>query len=166
MSFQPLLPGDRVSHPMYGFGVVEGMTTLNQDGRATNLYSVRLSKGTLLTVPVDRAEALGLRVIANSLKAVVAWLRAPARPLPDNDRERVVQLKACWQAPQPAALAQAVRDLVGRSHTRRLTPGDKRWLASACERLSAEVALVDAIDLGQAQAAIQREIDVLKSRVA
>jgi RNA polymerase-interacting CarD/CdnL/TRCF family regulator len=117
-------------------------------------------------VPVDRAEALGLRRIVNGLATVVAWLRAPARPLPDNDRQRVVELKACWQAPQPAALAEAVRDLMGRSRAHRLTPGDKRWLTSACERLSAEAALVDAIDLFKAQAAIEHEIALLKSGVA
>jgi RNA polymerase-interacting CarD/CdnL/TRCF family regulator len=120
----------------------------------------------MLTVPVDRAEALGLRLIVNSLATIVACLHAPVRPLPDNDRERVVELKACWQTSRPAALAEAVRDLMGRSHTHRLTPGDKRWLANACERLSAEAALVDAIDLFQAQTAIQQEIDSLKSDVA
>jgi RNA polymerase-interacting CarD/CdnL/TRCF family regulator len=166
MSFQRLQPGDRVSHPMYGFGVVEGVTTLDQGGRATDFYNVRLSKASMLSVPVDRAQALGLRVIVNSLKIVLTCLRAPAHPLPDNDRERVVELKACWRAPQPAALAEAVRDLMGRSHAHRLTPGDKRWLTSACERLSAEAALVDAIDLFKAQAAIQHEIAVLKSGVA
>ena len=166
MSFQRLQPGDRVSHPMYGFGVVEGVTTLDQGGQATDFYSVRLSKASMLSVPVDRAEALGLRLIVNSLATVVARLRAPARPLPDNDRQRVVELKACWQAPQPAALAEAVRDLMGRSRAHRLTPGDKRWLTSACERLSAEAALVDAIDLFKAQAAIQHEIALLKSGVA
>jgi RNA polymerase-interacting CarD/CdnL/TRCF family regulator len=166
MSFQRLRPGDRVSHPMYGFGVIEGVTTLDQGGQATDLYTVRLPGGSLLTVPVERAESLGLRVIVNSVAVIAACLRAPARPLPDNDRERVVKLKACWHAPQPAALAQAVRDLMGRSHTHRLTPGDKRWLASACERLSGEAALVDAIDLFEARAAIQGEIDRLKSRVS
>ena len=166
MSFQRLQPGDRVSHPMYGFGVVEGVTTLDQGGRATDFYSVRLSKASLLSVPVDRAQALGLRRIVNGLKTVVACLHAPARPLSNNDRQRVVDLQACWRAPQPAALAEAVRDLMGRSHTHRLTPGDKRWLTSACERLSAEAALVDAIDLFKAQAAIQHEIALLKSAVA
>ena len=163
MSFQRLQPGDRISHPMYGLGVVEGMTTLDQGGQATDFYRVRLSHGSMLTVPVNRAQALGLRLIVNGLAITVACLRAPIRPLPDNDRERVVQLQACWQAPQPAALAGAVRDLMGRSRTRRLTPGDKRWLANACERLSAEAALVDAIDLFQARATIQQEVDLLKS---
>ena len=166
MSFQRLQSGDRISHPMYGFGVVEGVTTLDQNGRATDFYNIRLSRGSMLTVPLDRAEALGLRLIVNGLAIIVAKLRAPAHPLPDNDRERVVELKAYWQAARPAALTEAVRDLMGRSRTHRLTPGDKRWLASACERLSAEAALVDAIDLFQARTAIQQEIDLLKSTVA
>jgi RNA polymerase-interacting CarD/CdnL/TRCF family regulator len=166
MSFQQLQSGDKVSHPMYGLGVVEGVTTLDQDGRAKDFYSVRLPKGDMLTVPVDRAEALGLRLIVNGLATIAACLRSPVRPLPDNDHERVVELKACWHAPRPAALAEAVRDLMGRSRTHRLTPGDKRWLANACERLSAEAASVDAIDLFRAQAAIQQEIDLLKSGVA
>ncbi len=166
MSFQRLQPGDRVSHPVYGFGVVEGVTTFNQGGETTDFYSVRLSHASLLTVPVDRAEALGLRRIVNGLATIVPWLRAPAHALPDNDRARVVDLKASWLAPQPAALAHAVRDLLGRSHTHRLTPNDKRWLTEACERMSAEAALVDAIELFQARAAIQREIELLKSAVA
>jgi RNA polymerase-interacting CarD/CdnL/TRCF family regulator len=165
MSFQRLQSGDRISHPMYGLGVVEGVTTFDQDGRATDFYNVRLSRGDLLTVPVDRAEGLGLRLTVNSLARVVACLRSPAHTLSDNDRDRVVELKACWHAPQAAALTEAVRDLMGRSRTHRLTPNDKRWLTNACERLSAEAASVDAIDLFQARAAIQQEIDLLKSDV-
>ena len=166
MSSKRLQPGDRVSHPVYGFGVVEGVTTFDQGGRTTDFYNVRLSQASVLTVPVDRAEALGLRRIVNGLATIVPWLRAPAHALPDNDRARVVDLRASWLAPQPAALAHAVRDLMGRSHTHRLTPNDKRWLTEACERMSAEAALVDAIELFQARAAIQHEIELLKSAVA
>lgn len=166
MSFQRLQPGDRISHPTYGLGVVEGTTTFDQDGRATEFYSVRLTKASLLTVPVDRAQALGLRLIVNGLAAVAACLRTPMHPLPDNDRERFIWLKACWRAPQPEALAEGVRDLMGRSRTYRLTPADKRWLVSASERMSAEAALVDAIDVFRAREAVQQEIDSLKPAVA
>jgi RNA polymerase-interacting CarD/CdnL/TRCF family regulator len=147
-------------------GVVEGITTFEQDGRATEFYSVRLTKASVLTVPVDRAEALGLRPIVNGLAAVVACLRTPIHSLPDNDRERIIRLRACWHAPQPGALAEGVRDLMGRSHTRRLTPADKRWLTNASERMSAEAAWVDAIDVFEAQQAVQQEIDLLKPAVA
>ena len=166
MSSQRLQPGDRISHPTYGLGVVEGITTFEQDGRATEFYSVRLIKDDLLTVPVDRAEALGLRLIVNGLAAIEAYLRAPMHPLPDNDRERLMCLKACWHAPQPGALVEGVRDLMGRSRTYRLTPADKRWLANASERMSAEAALVDAIDVFQAREVVQREISLLKPAVA
>ena len=166
MSFQRLQPGDRISHPTYGLGVVEGTTTFDQDGRATEFYSVRLTRDSLLTVPVDRAEALGLRLIVNGLAAVVACLRTPMHTLPSNDRERSMWLKACWSAPQPEALAEGVRDLVGRGRTARLTPADKRWLVNASERMSVEAALVDAIDVFRARELVQREIDRLKPAVA
>jgi len=166
MSFQRLQAGDRISHPAYGLGVVEGTTTFDQGGRATEFYSVRLAKDSLLTVPVDRAEALGLRLIVNGLAAVTACLRTPMHPLPDNDHERFIWLKACWRAQRPQALAEGVRDLMGRSRTRRLTPADKRWLVNASERMSAEAALVDAIDVFPAWKAVQREIDLLKPVVA
>ena len=166
MSFQRLQPGDRISHPTYGLGVVEGTTTFDQDGRATEFYSVRLAQDSLLTVPVDRAEALGLRRIVNGLAAVKACLRTPRHLLPDNDRERLIWLKACWRAPQPEALAEGVRDLMGRGRTSRLTPADKRWLVSASERMSAEAALVDAIDVFRAREVVQQEIDLLKPAVA
>jgi RNA polymerase-interacting CarD/CdnL/TRCF family regulator len=67
---------------------------------------------------------------------------------------------------QQAGGRSAVRDLSGRSRTHRLTPNDKRWLTEACERMSAEAALVDAIDLFQARAVIQHKIELLKSAVA
>ena len=166
MSFQRLQPGDRISHPAYGLGEVEGITTFDQDGRATEFYSVRLTKGSLLTVPVDRAEALGLRRIVNGMAAVVACLHTPMHPLPDNDRERFIWLRARWLAPQPGAVAEAVRDLMGRGRTYRLTPADKRWLVNASERMSAEAAWVDALDVFRVREVVQREIDLLKPVVA
>ncbi len=151
-------------HPMYGFGIVEGITRHDQLGQAIDYYLIRLSAGGVLTVPVSRAESLGLRLIVNSLASIVDCLRSPVHPLSDNDRQRVLELKARWQAPEPTALAGAVRDLLHRRRTGRLTPSDKKWLTHACERLSAEAALVDSIDKFQASTAIQQEIDRLQAR--
>ena len=55
---------------------------------------------------------------------------------------------------------------MGRSRTYRLTPADKHWLVSANERMSAEAALVDGIDVFRAREAVQQEIDLLKPAVA
>jgi RNA polymerase-interacting CarD/CdnL/TRCF family regulator len=162
MSVEQLKAGDQVFHPMYGFGVVEGMLTRDQAGQPADYYGVRLSAGGVLSVPVARADAVGLRRVVNGFKKIVACLHSPARPLPDNDRQRIVELKARWQSPQPGALAEAMRDLLARSRVRSLTPADKKWLANACDRLSDEAARVDAIEVAEARAMIQREMDHLK----
>lgn len=161
MSANLLRSGERVYHPMYGFGVIESLTARDH----ADYYGIRLSDGTVLSVPVTRAETLGLRPLINSLSAIVAGLRSTASPLPDDDRQRAIELKARWQAPGPAVLTQAVRDLLGRSRTSRLTPADKKWLTNACERLSTEAALVDAIEPTKARAAIQQEIERFKIKM-
>jgi RNA polymerase-interacting CarD/CdnL/TRCF family regulator len=156
-------PGDRVFHPVYGLGVVEALTTRDRAGQKTSYYGVRLADAAILSVPIARAEALGLRRIVNGLKAILTCLRSPAQPLACDGRQRAAELKARSSSPQPDALTQAVRDLVGCSRPQDLTPADKRWLGSACERLSAEAAMVDAISLDEARRAIQLEVDRLRS---
>jgi|DewCreStandDraft_5_1066085.scaffolds.fasta_scaffold00551_7 RNA polymerase-interacting CarD/CdnL/TRCF family regulator len=164
MSADLLQPGEPVVHPLFGLGVIEGVMTRSQKGQATDYYTIRLSGDGLLSLPIAQAEAIGLRRAVNGLAAIVACLHSPACPLPDDTRERVVELSARWRASQPQVLIETVRDLVNRSHTRNLTPADKKWLAGAHERLSAEAALVDGIDREEARAAIQREIEQLKQR--
>lgn len=158
MNIHLLQSGDRVFHPIYGLGVVEGRMTRDQAGQTIECYSVRISDGALLSVPLDRVEAVGLRPIVNSLASIVACLHTPAHTLPDDDRERLARLKAHSQAREPAALSQAVRDLLNRGRDCRLTSADRKWLESACERLSAEAAWVDEVSQEKARAAIQQEI--------
>jgi RNA polymerase-interacting CarD/CdnL/TRCF family regulator len=155
-------PGDRVFHPIYGLGVVEGLMTRDQASQRIECYGVRISDGATLFVPVDRAEALGLRPIINSLAGIVACLHSPAQPLPDDDRLRFVELKARSQAPESMALSQAVRDLLNRGRDCRLTPADHKWLDNACERLSAEASWVDEVDLDHARTVIRQEVNQFK----
>lgn len=153
--------GDQVFHPIYGLGVIEGLTTREQAGQKADYYSVRLPDKALLSVPVTRAEALGLRHIANSLAVIRTGLHSSAQPLPDDDRQRFIELRARSQSPGAMALIQAVRDLLDRGRTRKLTSADQKWLVAASERLSAEAAQVDEVDLAEARAVLQQEIDSL-----
>ncbi len=165
MSAELLQPGDRIYHPVYGFGRVEEVALLEHNGQATSCYHIRLAYRGHLTVPVDSAIASDLRLLVNSLAHIAAVLHTPSRRLSSDFRQRGHELAACSEDPHPDALAQGVRDLVcwGRGHA--LTPGDRRWLSSAQERLSAEIALVDAIELFRARAAMQREVDRLRTGV-
>ncbi len=159
MSVSLFRPGDRVFHPVYGLGVIEGVMTRGQLDQAVECYGIRISSGDLLSVPVSRATGLGLRPISNGVTRIVACLRSKAQPLPDDDRLRFAELRVRSRAVGPLALAQAVRDLLNRGHKCRLTPADHKWLESACEQLSAEAAWVDQTGLDQARAVVQREIE-------
>ena len=156
--------GDQVFHPTYGFGVLESLATRDGTGPPQAYYGVRLVEGGVLSVPVARAESLGLRRVVNGIKTILGGLRKTARPLPDNDRQRVIELKSRWQSAQPTAVTEGVRDLLARSRAHSLTPADKKWLANACERLSGEAARVDEIDLARARTVILEEVDRLKAR--
>ncbi len=159
---EPMQPGDRIYHAKYGFGVVEGLIRLELDGQAMDCYRIRMDYRGRLTVPIDRPEALELRVLVNSLARIAAGLRKPARPLSDDHRVRSRELDAYWQDLRSEALTEGVRDLMSRERRGKLTSKDRQWLSSACARLSAEIALVDAIELFQARAAMQHELDRLK----
>ncbi len=165
MSAEILRPGDRIYHPVYGFGRVEDVTILEHDGQATSCYSIRMAYRGRLTVPVDGAVASELRLLINSLARIVAGLHTRSHALSDDYRERGRQLAAYGEDSRSEALTEGVRDLVcwGRSHA--LTPGDQRWLSSAQERLIAEIALVDGMELFKARAAMQREIDRLRTGI-
>lgn len=151
--------GDRIVHPIYGLGVVEGLAVRDPSCPTIEYYKIRIAGGDLLSVPVNRAIELGVRLISNSLDNVIRCLRSKARPLPDDDRTRLAELRTRSQAAGPLALAQTVRDLLNRGRLVRLTPAEHRWLDSACERLSAEIAWVDNTAAEHARAALRREVE-------
>jgi len=93
MSFQRLQSVTGFFIPLMGWAVVEGTTTFDQDGRATEFYSVRLARDSRLTVPVDRAEALGLRLIVNAWRpswpaCVPLYTRFPAMTVSGSSGSR------------------------------------------------------------------------------
>jgi RNA polymerase-interacting CarD/CdnL/TRCF family regulator len=164
--------GDQVFHPRFGLGVIDAIQTRapnpqeNQDsGATTRYYQIRLSAKGMLYVPVARAEALGLRRLVNGLAPIVACLRSEANVLPWNARQRVMELRGRWDAPDPRVLPETLRDLLGFGRTYRLSAGDKQWLVRASERLSVEAAMVDSVELSEARQVIKREVDALKAQM-
>lgn len=160
-------PGDPVFHPKYGFGTVHSLTRRDRihpihETTSSNVesdptedyYDIQLTEGGTLLVPVNRADSVGLRRLTNGIEAVKANLCSPAQTLPANSRERATVLRMREQLAEPAALACSVRDMLANSRGRTLSAGEKTWLDKSCQRLSAEVALVDHITVLQARAAV------------
>ncbi len=166
-----LRPGDAVFHPKYGFGTIHSLTRRDRvhpihepsiadanSERTEDYYDIQLVEGGTLLVPVSRAESVGLRRLTNGLEAVRASLCSPAQSLPANPRERAAVLRTREQLFEPEALAHCIRDLLAQSQGRTLSAGEQTWLDKACQRLSAEVALVDHIGLAQARSAVREVV--------
>jgi RNA polymerase-interacting CarD/CdnL/TRCF family regulator len=162
MNFDLLRPEENVFHPRVGFGVVQGLTTRDLGGEATDYYDIRLAQGGVFSVPVQRAAAVGLRRIVNSIEDIRNCLRSPAAPLPINTRQRLTELSARAHAPCAEAMPEAVRDLLGSAAERRLTPAEKKWLDEAIERLAMEASLVEKTDVATARMMILHEIEELR----
>jgi RNA polymerase-interacting CarD/CdnL/TRCF family regulator len=155
--------GDEVIHPRYGFGTVQALLAHDREGAPVEYYEIRLADRGTLSVPVTRAAALGLRRLVNGVAATLAVLREGAVPLPEHPRHRGIELAARWVAPEPAALAGGVRDLLGYARQFGLKGVDEQWLTRACERLGVEAARVDGITPALARAAIAGEVALLKT---
>lgn len=114
-------------------------------------------------VPVNRAERIGLRLLTNGLDVIQDYLHSPPRSLPTDGRERMAELIRRSQMSEPTALVAAVRDMAVHGRGRTLSASESTWLRKACERLSIEAALVDAIPRSQAYDAIWKIVRQLSA---
>lgn len=165
-SSRRLEPGDPVFHPRFGLGTIQGVVCRERidpvhshaagpgrDG-TEEYYEIGLIEGGTLQVPVVRADSLGLRRASNGLETIRACLCSDANDLPANARERAALLKSREQSFEPEALAKSVRDMLAQCQGRTLSTSERTWLEKACQRLSAEVALVDQISPARARSAV------------
>lgn len=162
-----LEPGDAVFHPKYGFGTIRSLTRRDRlhplrdttiaetnSNQTEDYYDITLMEGGTLLVPVGQAASVGLRRLSNGIAEVRDSLSSPAQSLPANPRERAAVLRVREQLPEPDALARTIRDMLAQSQGRTLSATEQNWLDKACQRLSAEVALVDHISVSAAKSAV------------
>lgn len=162
MDSAELRPGEPVYHPKYGFGVVlsirdqgiGAMAAPGAVGAPEAYYEIEIARSGTLFVPTDRAGMVGLRRLTNSVGAILACLASDGGALPQDTRERLAWLRRSEQAREPAALVEAVRDLLTLRRSSPLSNPERKWLDVACRRLSAEAAIIDRIPESEAHAAI------------
>ena len=152
--------GDAVVHPTCGAGVVVGFTEFQRDGSTTQYYDIELlgESSSNLMLPIDRAEAAGLRPVVSQLRLIQVWrtLRSDPDTLSDDHKVRYTRLGEKLQGAVILRVAEAVRDLAGRRQVRnQFTIKEKRFYERAMTLLAAEIAAVQSSDMGEAKAQIK-----------
>lgn len=153
--------GQVVVHPGHGLARIVDTETRQVRGVARDYLVLEMlepeQSGTVVRIPSDTWEACGMRppMDLDACNTVLEMLRGPDSGAGVSwvNRHRANVAKA--NSRQPAQLAEVVRDLTRLQVTTRLSPEDKKMLATATSILATEISVVFDGSLAHAQQAIE-----------
>ena len=142
--------GDQVCYPMYGVGVVEAIEEQTILGETTQYYRLRFTIGRMTAmVPVDRAETVGLRRLADgkTCEDVVRFLGTEeCSKESDNWNQRYRDNLDKLRGGDIMVVADVVKCLMRRDRERGLSAGERKMYLTARQILVAELAAATATD--------------------
>lgn len=134
--------GAKIVYPMYGAGIITGIENKEVLGETREYYSVSLpcSKMTA-SVPVDKAEALGVRGIIDKseIDDVLAVLGMETEPMSSNWNRRYRDNTEKLQTGDIKIVASVVRNLARADREKPLSTGEKKLLSTAKQILESEL---------------------------
>jgi len=136
--------GDLVCYPMHGVGVVEAIEEQTILDETTQYYRLRFTIGRMTAmVPVKRAEAVGLRALADAetCERVVAFLGSDdCSAESDNWNQRYRDNLDKLRSGDIMVVADVVKCLMRRDRERGLSAGERKMFLTARQVLVAELA--------------------------
>ena len=155
--------GDPIIHPVRGAGIVVRVEKRTWHGGNGLYYRIELlgQQGISLMVPVEAAEALGLRRAISRSKVGQVWRVLSAEPdvLPADHKERYELLREKLYAGDTLKVAEAVRDMAWRQHREgRLTAVGKRIYEEGITLLAGEIAATQDTQVADAETQIRARL--------
>lgn len=149
--------GDTVVHWTHGLGRVVAIDQMDLAGTSRQYYVVEV--GVLkLFVPMDEADLGSIRPPTESVhfEALFEILRAPGKPLPDNQYQRKLELRQRIQKSTLEDLCHVIRDLTDRASKHTLNAYDASVLFRAEESLLDEWVLSLGVERASALLALEQ----------
>jgi CarD family transcriptional regulator len=154
--------GDKVVHPTHGAGQVTGIEKQDLLEQYHRYYIIDLAADDrTLMIPVSNAEEIGLRSISHEAALSQVWhiLDATAKTLPDDHRKRQERIQEKLKTGDVVKVAEVVRDLSALKREDHLTSFDTRLLERAEQFLACEIALVEGVQVSEAERMISETLD-------
>jgi len=154
--------GDKVVHPIHGAGLVMGIKKEDLLEQYHRYYVIDLAvDDRTLMIPVSKAKEIGLRSISQEAVLSQVWhtLGAAAKTLLDDYKKRQARIEEKLKTGEAIKVAEVIRDLSARKREDRLTSFDTRLLERAEQFLAGEVALVEEVQVGEAERMISETVD-------
>jgi CarD family transcriptional regulator len=141
--------GDKVVYPHHGAAIIESREVKQFQGEDKEYFVLRLAFGDLkLMVPVENAEAVGLREVINDeeVEEVFAVLRKKEARMPTNWSRRFKNHVEKLKSGDIYQVAEVVRNLSIRDKDKGLSAGEKRMLVKARQILVSELTFALNVD--------------------
>jgi CarD family transcriptional regulator len=154
--------GDKVVHPTHGAGWVKGIKKQDLLEQYHRYYVIDLAADDrTLMIPVSNAEEIGLRSISQEAALSKVWhtLDATAKTLSGDYRERQKRIQEKLKTGNAIKVAEVIRDLFALKHEDHLTSFDTKLLERAQQFLACEVALVEGMQVSEAERMISETLD-------
>jgi Transcriptional regulators, similar to M. xanthus CarD len=154
--------GDKVVHPNHGAGQVTGIKEQDLLEQYHRYYVIDLAvDDRTLMIPVSKAKEIGLRSISQEAVLSQVWhtLSAAAKTLLDDYKKRQERIQEKLKTGEAIKVAEVIRDLSALKREDHLTSFDTRLLERAQQFLSSEVALVEGVQVSEAERMIHETLD-------
>jgi CarD family transcriptional regulator len=154
--------GDKVVHPIHGAGLVKGIKKQDLLEQYHRYYVIDLAvDDRTLMIPVSNAEEIGLRSISQEAVLSKVWhaLDATAEKLSDDYKKRQKRIQEKLKTGNVIKVAEVIRDLSALKREDHLTSFDTRLLERAQQFLSSEVALIEGVQVSEAERMIYETLD-------
>ena len=151
----PYATGDFVVYPTHGVGQVTGIESREIAGESLKLFVIEFDKEKMtLRVPVQKAADSGLRKLSSRkiMDNAMKTLRGRSRVKRTMWSRRAQEYEAKINSGDPISIAEVVRDLHRTDDQREQSYSERQLYEAALERLTREVAAVNGVEEGKAQA--------------
>ena len=145
--------GDYVVYPTHGVGQITAIEEQEIVGENLNLFVVEFHKEKMtLRVPIDKAEATGMRALssADRMKTAMTTLKGRARVKRTMWSRRAQEYEAKINSGNPVSIAEVIRDLHRGEGQPEQSYSERQIFEAAMERLIRELATVEGLEDDQA----------------
>ena len=140
---------DYVVYPTHGVGRVMGVEKQEISGHTLELIIIKFEKDRMtLRVPVDKAQASGLRKLSSRkmMDTALATLKGRSRVKRTMWSRRAQEYEAKINSGDPVSIAEVVRDLHRNADQPDQSYSERQMYQAALDRLVRELAAVEKID--------------------
>ena len=136
--------GDKISHPLHGGGLIEGIVSEKISGKRQEYYLLNFSHGTMtMKVPVEGTERCGVRPIVSPDQAeqVLAAITDMGTEEPDNWNKRHYEHMERIKSGNLFLVADSIKKLMLREKGKGLSTGEYKMLSQAKQIFFSELVM-------------------------